>query len=290
MPSPEAPASRRAPAKVNLGLHVLRRRADGYHDVETVLVPLGWHDGLTAEAGGPFRFSCSDASLPADGRNLCVRAAHLLAEHAGTAPSGTLHLEKRLPHGAGLGGGSSDAAHTLRLLAEVWRAEVREEDLHAMASALGSDVPFFLHEGPMLATGRGEVLAPLGEAYRFPFALAVVVPPVHVPTAEAYALVTPSSAGRPDLRELVASNDLARWRRELVNDFEAPVLARHPEARKAKEMLEAAGAGYAALSGSGAAVFGVFEHAGAAQQAAEAAMAEGWQAWAGRATNDGRDG
>lgn len=283
MPLPSTPASRPAPAKINLGLHILRRRVDGYHEVETVLVPIGWHDVLSAEAGGPFRFTCSDPALPTDARNLCVRAARQLAEHAGIEPTGTLHLEKRVPHGAGLGGGSSDAAHTLRLLADLWGIEIGADDLHALAAGLGSDVPFFLHDQPMLATGRGEVLAPVGEAYEFPFALAVVMPPVHVSTAEAYALVTPSEANRPDLRAVVASNDLERWRRELVNNFEAPILARHPEVRAVKQALEEAGAGYAALSGSGAAVFGVFEQPEAARQAAEAARVEGWQAWAGQA-------
>jgi 4-diphosphocytidyl-2-C-methyl-D-erythritol kinase len=269
-----------APAKINLGLHVLRRRADGYHDVDTVLLPIGWHDGLTLEPAESFRFTCSDPSLPADARNLCVRAAHALARRAGVEPQGALHLEKHLPHGAGLGGGSSDAAHALRALAELWGLDLPAADLHAVAAGLGSDVPFFLHDAAMRATGRGELLEPLGDKpYRLPFALAVVMPPVHVSTAEAYALVRPDATARPDLRRVVLSNDLDRWRRDLANDFEAPILGRYPEIREARERLLAAGAGYAALSGSGAAVFGVFEDEAAARQAAQAAEDQGLRAW-----------
>ncbi len=277
--------TRRAPAKINLGLHVLRRRPDGYHDVETGLLPIGWHDRLTVGPAEAFAFTCSDAALPTNERNLCVRAARALAAHAGIEARGALHLDKRVPHGAGLGGGSSDAAHTLRLLADFWRLGVASEALHRLAAGLGSDVSFFLHDEAMLATGRGEVLEPLAAAYRLPFALTVVMPPVQVATAAAYALVEPNDVSRPDLRSLVRSNDLARWRRDLVNDFEAPTFARYPEVRDAHRRLLDAGAGYAALSGSGAAVFGVFEHAAQARAAAAEAEARGLRTWtsAGRA-------
>ncbi len=271
-----------APAKINLGLHVLRRRADGFHDIETVLLPIGWHDRLTVRPAEPFGFTCSDASLPTDERNLCVRAARALAAETGTELRGALHLDKRVPHGAGLGGGSSDAAWTLRLLADLWDLDLAPARLHALAATLGSDVPFFLHDHAMLATGRGDLLEPLGtpaEPYRLPFALAVVMPPVQVSTAEAYALVRPNDRARPALRAVVRSNDLARWRRDLVNDFEAPILARHPEVQAARQRLLDAGAGYAALSGSGAAVFGIFERQGDAERAAAEASGDGAQTW-----------
>lgn len=268
---------RTAPAKINLGLHVLRRRPDGFHDVATVLLPIGWHDVLTVEPAGTFRFTCSDPALPTDERNLCVRAAYGLAEWAGIEPHGALHLEKHVPHGAGLGGGSSDAAHTLRLLADLWALPPDPDGMQALAARLGSDVPFFLHDEAMHATGRGEVLHPLD--YTMPYALAVVMPPVQVSTAAAYALVRPNDQGRPDQCAVVQSNDLERWRRELVNDFEQPVLARHPEIRDARQRLLNAGAGYAALSGSGAAVFGVFERNKDARAAAAEAAAAGRPAW-----------
>lgn len=277
-----APMHTHAPAKINLGLHVLRRRPDGFHDVETVMLPIGWRDTLTVVPARPFRFTCSDASLPTDGRNLCVRAAEALAAAAGVEPRGHLHLDKHIPHGAGLGGGSSDAAHALRLLAEFWGLAPEPGELHGLAAALGSDVPFFLLDEAMIATGRGERLAPLAsEPYRLPYALTVVMPPVRVSTAEAYGLVRPNDRARPDLGAIVRSNDLEWWRRELVNDFEAPVAARHPEIRAARQRLQEAGAGFVAMSGSGAAVFGVFEQAEDARRAAEAAEESGHRAWVG---------
>jgi len=269
-----------APAKINLGLHVLRRRYDGYHDIETVLFPIGWHDTLRIEDATTFRFTCSDPSLPTDERNLCVRAALTLAERAGVPARGWLHLDKRVPHGAGLGGGSSDAARTLSLLTDFWGLAVDDDVLYDLAVGLGSDVPFFLHDEPKLATERGDVLTPLAEdGYRLPYALAIVMPAVHVSTMDAYALVTPRDGDRPDLNAIVCSNDLDWWRRELVNDFEEPILAAYPEIRVARQRLLDAGAGYVAMSGSGAAVYGVFECDEDAQGIAEAARSEGASAW-----------
>lgn len=273
---------RLAPAKINLGLHVRRRRADGFHEVETVLLPIGWADRLTAAPGEALTLTCSDPALPTDDGNLVVRAARALAAWAGRPPRAALHLDKRVPYGAGLGSGSSDAAHTLRLLARLWNLDVPADDLHRLAAQLGSDVPFFLHDHAMLAMGRGEVLTSLGNGgkpYAFPFHLAVAVPPVHVSTAEAYRLVEPNDHARPDLAVVVRSNSLDRWRADLVNDFEAPTLARHPEVAEAKQALLEAGAGYASLSGSGAAVFGVFETRSAAQDAAQAVSMRGCQVW-----------
>ena len=271
---------RLAPAKLNLGLHVLRRRPDGFHQLETVFVPIGWADELTApssrtlaDADLRFELTTSDPALPTDDGNLVVRAALALANHVGMEATGRLHLDKRVPYGAGLGSGSSDAAAALRLCAELWSLDVPEADLHQLAAALGSDVPFFLLNGAAHATGRGEVLTPLvegdGAPYRCPFWIVVAVPPVHVSTAEAYALVQPLDVNRPDLEALVCTNDLASWRSHLVNDFEAPIAARHPEIASALATLRET-AGYAALSGSGSAVFGVFETEASAREAARA--------------------
>ena len=278
---------RQAPAKLNLGLHVLRKRADGYHDLETVFVRIPWADGLTARPAEQITLTCSDPSLTTDETNLVMKAACRLAEAGGVEQGAALHLDKRLPRGAGLGGGSSDAAAALRLLADVWHLDLPEAMLHTLALDLGSDVPFFLGAEAAYATGRGEVLAPLhdpatGAPYRLPYPLVVVVPPVHVSTGGAYARIRPRATGRPDLPALVASSDLARWRAELVNDFEAPIFAAYPEIGLVKEALLEAGAGYAAMSGSGAAVFGVFEAEDPARMAAEAARREGYTVWQGR--------
>lgn len=270
---------RLAPAKINLGLHVLRRRADGYHDIETVLHRIAWADRITAEPADRLAMTCTDPALPTDDRNLCMQAARRLREAFGVEQGAALHLDKRVPYGAGLGGGSSDAAATLQLLDELWGLDATPAKLHRIAAQIGADVPFFLEEGAALATGRGEVLTPLrdaaGDSYCMPFALVVVVPDVHIATPDAYGTVQPDADDRPDLAALVRSNDLARWRAELVNDFEVPVLEAYPDVRAVKEMIQDAGADYAALSGSGAAVYGVFENAASARSAAERARTAG---------------
>lgn len=272
--------TRIAPAKINLGLHVLRQRGDGYHDVETVLVRIGWADRLTAAPADALRFTCSDPALPTGTGNLCVQAARRLARAFDVERGAALHLEKRLPYGAGLGGGSSDAAATLRLLRELWSLEASMARLHAIAADIGADVPFFLQDAPAaVASGRGDVLRPLlskdGDPYRIPFSLVVVVPGAQVSTAAAYARVQPHETGRPGLAALVRSDDLSRWRAELKNDFAPVVFAAHPEIEAARDLLMDAGAGYAALTGSGGAVFGVFADGGAAEAAAEAARQSG---------------
>ncbi|MEZ4702133.1 MAG: 4-(cytidine 5'-diphospho)-2-C-methyl-D-erythritol kinase [Rhodothermales bacterium] len=280
------PIARSAPAKINLGLHVLRRRPDAYHDLETVFLRIGWADAVQVEPAPDLRFTCSDPTLPADDANLCVRAARALAARAGVAPAARIHLEKRVPYGAGLGGGSSDAAATLRLLDALWNTGLGQADLHALAAGLGSDVPFFLGEPAAFGSGRGEILEPLtdpnGEPYRCPYYLVVVKPDIAVGTADAYRWITPSAAGRPDLRALVAGNDLARWRLELVNDFEKPVFDRYPSLRAIRDGLLADGAGYAAMSGSGSALFGLFPSPESGRLAAirwEHAGRHVWHGW-----------
>ena len=264
---------------------MLRRRPDGYHDIETVLLRIPWTDRLTLTPADRFAFTCSDPLLPTDERNLCVRAARHLARLLQRPLTGRLHLDKRVPYGAGLGSGSSDAAAALRLLLRAWHQSLPPDALHRLAATLGSDVPFFLLATPAaLATGRGERLQPLPD-YRFPFHLAVVVPPLHIATAEAYRLVQPRSACTPSLVELVRTNDPERWQQALVNDFEAPLFARHPELARLKQWLLKAGAVYAALSGSGSALFGVFTEPTAARQVAEEARTRGLRSWHGQPEN-----
>jgi len=256
------PLTRRAPAKINLGLHVLRRRPDGYHDVETVFHRLDWADTVTAAPADALSLTCSDPALPTDDDNLCLQAAQCLAGAFDVSEGAALHLEKRVPYGAGLGGGSSDAAATLQLLTRLWGLDPSPDRLREIGRAIGSDVPFFLEDVPAAhATGRGDVLSPLsdaGSAYRLPVPVLVVVPPVQVSTPRAYAAVTPDDTDRPDLRRLVRSNDLSRWRAALANDFEAPVRRAEPVVASAQEKLKRAGAAYTSLSGSGSAVFGAF--------------------------------
>lgn len=276
--------SRNARAKLNLGLHVLRRREDGYHDLETVFLPIDWADSLTVEAAGTLVFSCDDPVL-AGNDNLAMRAARMLRDHFEVDTGARIHLAKRIPYGAGLGGGSSDAATVLRLLSELWGLNDTDDALREIAHALGSDVPFFLQDAPAYATGRGTELHPLSkdsEEYIFPFDLVVSVPETRISTPEAYTFVVPNETNRPNLMNLVSSNDPDRWRRELINDFEEATFEAFPEIAALKQSLYDAGAVYASMSGSGSAVFGVFDDSAMATAASEALHASGHQVWMGR--------
>lgn len=274
--------SRLAPAKLNLGLHVLRRRADGYHDLDTIFVPVAWHDTLTARPAAELALTCSDPRLPVDASNLVLRAAEALRRASGTEAGAVLHLDKHLPFGAGLGGGSSDAAAALLLLCDLWNLRVAPGALRELAASLGADVPFFLDARPARGTGRGDRLAPLDADAVPAYPVVVAVPPVHVSTAEAYGLVAPRDADRPDLAAVVTSGDLDRWRRDLANDFEAPVVAAYPALGALRAALADAGAAYVSMSGSGSAFFGVFEGDAPALAAAEALRYEGHTVWHGR--------
>jgi len=278
-------------AKINLGLHVLRKRDDGFHDLETVFLRIGWADRISFAYADALSMSCSDPSLPTDDSNLCMRAARAVIDAAGSAahfehdvPSGlAMHLEKNVPHGGGLGGGSSDAATCLRAANEHIGSPLSSGQLHELASSLGSDIPFFLDSGGVaLGTGRGEVL----ESIPFPNALrdtwlVVVAPGIGISTAEAYGGIVPNDDDRPDLTALVQHGSLTDWRRELVNDFEASLFPHQPEVVDLKKGLYEAGAGYAAMSGSGSAVFGVFLSEGDARKAS-ASFAAGARHWMGR--------
>ena len=276
--------SARASAKINLGLHVLRKRGDGFHDVETVLVPIGWSDEVTVESSRSLTFTCDDASLN-NTDNLCLQAAHLLRDRTGKRKGARIHLSKRLPYGAGLGGGSSDAAAVLRLLDQLWNLEMEDDALAAIAAELGSDVPFFLLRSTAYATGRGVDLTPIeqdGTPLIIPYDIVVALPNVRVSTADAYWQVVPNDVDRPDLVALVRSLDLDRWKEEMVNDFEATVLGAIPEIAALKKSMYEAGAGYAAMSGSGSAVFGVFTDSSAALAASEALRNHGFPVWHGK--------
>lgn len=285
-------AARRAPAKVNLGLHVLRKRDDGYHDIETVFYRIDWADIVSIEPADEVSMTCSDPDLPVDKGNLCMQAALALKEAADVSEGVQIHLEKRVPYGAGLGGGSSDAAATLLLLSDMWlnadaagampRAEVHAL-LHDVGATVGSDVPFFLEEATAAyATGRGKRLAPftsrVGEeqGFHLPHEVVVVVPPVQVSTPDAYRRVTPDDQHRPDLRKVVRSLDLARWRRALVNDFERPITEAFPEVEDVRRLLVEAGAAYVSLTGSGSAMYGIFETTDDATAAVQVAKASGY--------------
>jgi 4-diphosphocytidyl-2-C-methyl-D-erythritol kinase len=265
------PRTQQAPAKINLGLHVLRQRPDGYHDIETVLHRIDWADTIRAVPADTLSMTCSDPALPTTTDNLCLQAACRLADAFGVTAGAALHLDKQVPYGAGLGSGSSDAAATLQLLSELWGLDPPPHALHDIAASIGSDVPFFLQEAPAAyGTGRGDQLSPLtsGDApFRLSLPVLVVVPKTRVSTPDAYAQVAPSAASRPFLPTLVSAEDLPRWRTALTNDFEAPVAAAEPAVAAALRALRTTDAGYVSLSGSGGATYAVYNTVAAAREA-----------------------
>ena len=248
-------------AKINLGLHVLGKRTDGYHAIETVMFPIALHDAVEVLvdellAPGQVVIERSGAPVPGDPQqDLCVKAA-MAINRSHPLPGLRIHVLKNIPIGAGLGGGSSDAAYTLLLLNELLDLGIGEDELQAIASTLGSDCPFFLRGGTQLATGRGEVLAPVAVDLRGWWML-LINPGVHVSTAEIYAN-TPTAPAHCDLVTVLGTQPPSEWNGKLVNVMEPFVLSAYPAVVEAKQRIVNAGATYAAMSGSGSSVFGLF--------------------------------
>lgn len=249
----------RANCKINLGLDILRRRADGYHDLETVMFPV-WelYDEVevvrTPRPG--VRFEAAGIAVDcAPEQNLCLKAFRLMHERYGV-DGAAIRLSKRVPFGAGLGGGSSDATAVILALNDLFRLGLSDTELVGCAAALGSDTAFFVRNRPQLCTGRGEVMTPFELDLRG-MALVVVKPAESVSTREAYAGVCAHTPDRPLAERL--RQPVSRWQGTVGNDFEPSVFAAHPAIRALKERLLAAGARYASMSGSGSAVFGLFD-------------------------------
>jgi len=247
-------------AKINLGLNVLRKREDGFHAIESVLVPIPLRDALEAIVDpsltpGEAVLTRSGAPVPGNVQDdLCLKAVDVL-RLVRPLPGLRLHLHKVIPVGAGLGGGSSDAAHVLLLLNDLLDLRLEPTQLQTMAAELGSDCPFFLNEHPQLAEGRGEQLSPIALDLRGQW-LALVDPGIHVGTAEAYRNTTPTGRSM-DLRSALAG-DPDSWSTAVVNTMEPYVLRNHGAVAGVKATLQEAGAYYAAMSGSGSNVFGLF--------------------------------
>ena len=246
-----------APCKINLGLDILRRRTDGYHDIETVMcVVPDLADELTIEPSAVNRFrGCGIAvDCPVD-NNLCVRAARLMQERYG-AGCVDITLDKRVPFGAGLGGGSSDAAAVIVAMNQLFKLGLTDGQMCDLAAELGSDTSFFVLGTPQLCTSRGEVMTPFDLKAVRGMWIVIVKPPFGVSTPQAYAGVQPRVPETP-LAQRVAA-DPRTWRESVTNDFERTVFALHPSLADIKESLYDAGAIYASMSGSGSAMFGLF--------------------------------
>ena len=245
--------------KINIGLHVTEKRADGFHSIETVLVPAEWQDILEIvpdeKTGEDPDFKCTGIRLfGIKEKNLCLKTYKLLSQHY-QMPAIKMHLHKIIPVGAGLGGGSSDAIHTMLILNKIFKLNISENDQQNFASQLGSDCAFFINNKPVYATGKGDELEPIKLKLKNIFCV-IVKPRIHIGTSEAYSLIKPRKRNN-SLRELI-DLPLADWKNSIENDFEKVVFEKYPTIKNIKTRLYKLGAVYASMSGSGSAVYGLF--------------------------------
>lgn len=241
--------------KINLGLSVTARRPDGYHNLETIFYPVKLSDILEVVRADHFSFQQTGLvmEIPVE-ENLVVKAFRLMEKY-GDFPPVKIHLHKVIPAGAGLGGGSSDAAFLLKMVNELFESGIKRAQLEEMAGILGADCPFFIGNAPALATGTGHILQPI-PVNLSAYYLVLVKPSISVSTAMAYRSITPRI---PDIHvSEVITHPVETWRGSLVNDFEEPVFSMYPEIREIKDELYMLGAVYASMSGSGSALYGLF--------------------------------
>ena len=270
-----------APAKVNLTLRILGRREDGYHDIESLVQKISLYDSLTLERvpGPGIELACSDPGLPSGEENLAFRAARLILRECGRGEEGIrIQLEKGIPHGAGLGGGSSDAASVLMGLNALLELGLTRDRLAEMAGTLGSDVPLFLYPSPCVITGRGEVVRPSPIA--IPGVYLLLFPDFTVSTQWAYSNFRLTK--QPDKYTISGSYGVEdglchpdRWQDLLVNDLEDAVSKRYPEIGRCRQDLLRLGARASLMSGSGSTVYGIFENRRLAELAAVRLVEEG---------------
>ncbi len=244
--------------KINIGLYVTRRRDDGYHDLETVFAPVRVRDMLEVVPATTTQLHLSGLAVAGNNAdNLVWKAYHLIKEkYSDKIPPLDIFLHKVIPMGAGLGGGSADGAFMLRLLNDSFALGLSNTELATMALTLGSDCPFFIYNNPQFATGRGELMTDI-DLDLSAYSILLVCPRVHVATGAAFGMLTPRPAPI-DLRTL-PQLPITEWRTKVSNDFEAPVFAQHPALAAIKQQLYDGGSLYASMSGSGSALYGIFQ-------------------------------
>ena len=266
-------------AKINLDLRILGTRPDGYHDLKTVFQSLALFDNVTVTARrGPLAVTCDEPDIPTDQRNLVWKAASLLhrvATGKQSAPNGiAIDLRKRVPSEAGLGGGSSNAAMTLLALNKLWKLDLDLASLTRIGARLGADVPYFLVGGTALGLGRGDDIYPLADMP--PVHVVILRPGFGVATSDAYTWFDEELRRAKEPAPRVVPPGWPAWSTTLRNDLEIPVVRHHPAIGRIKQSLVDAGAAFAAMSGSGSAVFGLFERADAARRTANDLARPGW--------------
>lgn len=248
--------------KINIGLRIVEKRPDGYHNLQTIFYPIALHDVLEiieAPAGSE-AVTYSHSGLPIfsnSQNNLCIRAYHLLRNDFKNLPPIKMHLHKCIPMGAGLGGGSADAAFALQSINTQFYLGLSEQALMNYALELGSDCPFFILNKPCLAHGRGERLQPLPLQLNN-YKIVLVNPGIHINTGMAFSEIKPGNLHSTPLDSLIPL-PIEQWKQHIHNDFETPVFARHPQIAEIKNLLYQHGAHYASMSGSGSTVYGIFD-------------------------------
>ncbi len=244
-------------AKINIGLRIVSKRPDSFHNIETCFYPVNLVDILEFVESSTLSFTTSGVPIPGDNKdNICLKAWELLNQKF-KIPKVSIHLHKIIPIGAGLGGGSADGAFMLKELVKFFGIDVSDLELASLAGHLGSDCPFFLLNSPAIGTGRGDILKPV-QLLVEEFRIVLVNPGVHVSTADAYSSVNPSQP-ECDLENLL-ERPVSEWQGTITNDFEKGVFRKYPEIEQVKKQLLDIGAVYASMSGSGSTVFGLFKH------------------------------
>ena len=247
-------------AKINLGLYIIEKRPDGYHNLETVFYPINLQDALEVKvlenSDLPYKLHVSGTSIEGDAENNLVIKAYRMLSTEYPLPPVDIHLFKHIPMGAGLGGGSSDCAFMLKLLNEKFNLNLSDQKLEAYAARLGADCAFFIRNTPVFASGIGNVFKPINLSLKG-YHIVLIKPNIHVDTRNAYAGITPM---RPTTSLMdIIQQPIETWKDNLKNDFESSIFIRFPEIAAIKDKLYDLGAVYAAMSGSGSAVYGIFK-------------------------------
>lgn len=243
-------------AKINLGLNVINKRHDGFHEIETSMVPIPLYDVLEVKVQKKFQFFQTGIKFNNHNEdNLCVKAYNLIKTNYDIDPV-YIHLHKNIPIGAGLGGGSSDSAYTLKALNDLFKLNISNEELKILSKELGSDCPFFIDSTPQYCTGRGEIMQK-SNIDLSDFYIKLIYPSLHISTQKAYSLIKKYASLQTyfNLNKMVPSD----WKNNLINSFEIPLFKEYPELKKIKENLYNEGAFYASMSGSGSSIFGLFK-------------------------------
>lgn len=250
-------------AKINIGLNITEKRKDGYHNIETIFYPLSLADELIVElsdtplSGADYKFSMAGISIEDDAENnLIIKAYRLLQQSFQLGPV-DVSLIKNIPFGAGLGGGSSDAAYMLKALNQLFRLNLSQQELESFAVQLGADCPVFINNQVVFAQGIGDVFSPLDLSLKG-YYIVLIKPDIFVSTPEAYASVIPKKPNSSLLEDI--KKPVSEWKHLIVNDFEFSVFSKYPQIERIKSQLYEKGALYASMSGSGASVYGIFKN------------------------------